>query len=736
MIQLESDLRMAAELGQHLLKRHDDYVVEVQKERQGFLIDIERQSNFAKLVDELETNNRLLELQNEQTMRENLTLLKRLEDLNSSLNIADTRNHELRTNLLDAETTVGRLSHRATKAQGLEAQIATAELEREVLERDVAALSVNSHQSDVRYRKAEKRIQALQRQLDTIAIEVPELKQQSVLSRAVEETTLKAPSNISRSDVLEDHSVLETVDSLVLSNTSLEYNNAELQRVLASAQDEVVMLREKLASHERTRSTSSMIDNDRVPRKSISQELHQHNHYHYHIKKPLSKRDSLNKETPTARSRSATDPRQTKSTASTASHGRLKDRVREPEPVRTPIKTKTQLGMCNRCRRRKIKCSGSVDGGSCEGCTRANGVECVFADRPLPTKDTPSYYASGDSKSNNNNNNTTPTSTPLQPPEPSRSASLPVQTVHRPAVERPSRSTAAVSRLSGDAGSAKVTSPTRSAGTASPTMSYIMSPPGATKRQSLSAASHPYQRPSSGGGRKGSSDSVSSNLLRYSQSLIQAQAQQLSGRTQPPVAQSRAGSCSGPTSMPKAYNYINMGASSFQLQQPNFRQPDYSRGPSPAMAADYSIPADYHTPGAGYGLRGAGTPDSVAYSPVFQPGMYPSSTPELVSSDSFSTVDSTSSLSLHTDLHTSMAAQQQQQQLQQQPQIGSLMPYMNQAYPTQQQQPYMTQSPTYLSFDLPASGMQTIDPNQWTPGVDKIANQWLQFSPQQTGQFF
>lgn len=338
------------------------------------------------------------------------------------------------------------------------------------------------------------------------------------------------------------------------------------------------------------------------------------------------------------------------------------------------------------------------------------------------------------SSKNIGNNNTIQ----LQPPgPPPRSSSLPGERPFRPS------STSGLSRMSIDS-NARTASPTRSQGPNSPT--FPMASPVGNKRQPMTSASHPYQRPASGGHRTNSGDQVSSNLARYSQSLIMAQSQQLSGRAsqqqqqqQQPQSLGRQASYSSttssssarplamPTSMPVHYATSGIGNTPFQLQPPlahtvpSFRQPDYGSGPQ-----ELGSPVEYVSTAGVYGRLGTATPESICYSPIFQPDMYSVGTPELVSSDSVSTLDSRSSLSLGGGggcsgmLGGGLYGKQQQPQQQ--------LPYVNQPYVNQQ---------AFMGLEYCQTGAAPlIDPNQWTPGVDKFANQWLQFSPQQTEQFF
>lgn len=235
-----------------------------------------------------------------------------------------------------------------------------------------------------------------------------------------------------------------------------------------------------------------------------------------------------------------------------------------------------------------------------------------------------------------------------------------------------------------------------------------MSPPSLPKRQSASAASHPYSRPASAGARKTSSDQISTNLMRYSQSLVQGQAQQLSGRTQHVRTQPGF-----PTSFPAGYTF---GHNALQQQHMKQRPVPYqiqtTLMSSPVMShhncdmptlSSPTYPASFTT--ADYGPYARGeieSPTSVCYSPMFQPSMYSPSTPDLVSSDSISTLDS----------HPSMTGKMDQ------------MSRHNSIYANH----------SYINLDSSSyQNIPLVDPNQWTPGTEKIASQWLQFSPRQDG---
>lgn len=296
MRQLETELRTAGELGQTLLARHDNYVKEVEEERRYFLAEIERQSSFAKLVDELELNNRELEHRNLCTMRDNALLLKRLEDLNASLNETEVQNHQLRTTLVETESEVGRLSHKTVKAKGLESQILTLELERSGLEKEMETLACSNNQNHSRYAQAKRQIVELQRQLEQIqSFETERLHDQLEFSVMTTLDVLEHgsvfDSHGSESSSTEEKELKEFVSELLSSNTALEKNSSEMRRILENSQDEIASLRQQLQQQQDQQTRDAIGEGNYGPRKTVSQELHQHHHYHYHVPtKALEKR--------------------------------------------------------------------------------------------------------------------------------------------------------------------------------------------------------------------------------------------------------------------------------------------------------------------------------------------------------------------------------------------------------------------------------------------------------------
>ncbi|BFZ53268.1 hypothetical protein PYCC9005_000291 [Savitreella phatthalungensis] len=165
MLQLECELKTAARLGQEILERHDNYVKEADLLRSRMAAELRQQRTAAWKLNEMETKNRLLEEQNAQAIVENLSLLRRLHELNGCLISADTRNQELQASLSTAEEAVAALSDHAVKAHELEVRIWRLQQDSdEVMAKNVTLQQVTRAAASERH-KARQTIRALEAEL-------------------------------------------------------------------------------------------------------------------------------------------------------------------------------------------------------------------------------------------------------------------------------------------------------------------------------------------------------------------------------------------------------------------------------------------------------------------------------------------------------------------------------------------------------------------------------------------
>ncbi|ORY75754.1 hypothetical protein BCR37DRAFT_395440 [Protomyces lactucae-debilis] len=344
-------------------------------------------------------------------------------------------------------------------------------------------------------------------------------------------------------------------------------------------------------------------------------------------------------------------------------------------------------------RAREYQQRGAPTGEKCEGCLRAQS-ECVFADKPQ--KLLSSYPASLPTTSAAQRNGSSGSEISLAAATSGRAHSLP--NVSQPGEHHPMSN-----------GSSHATS--RS-------VPYPMSPTHGQKRSAQSiqrVVSHPYARPSSASRSTSGDLAVSSNLMRYSQSLIQAQANQLSGRGQ---QQFRVQSQS-PTMMHAPS--LNRPTSIQQQQQSSFYEASHAQsfvGGSPTLQ-DWPVQMGY-SPSASDMAYGAAQMDDGRYNTSMyglQPSLYSVSTPELVSSDSLGTL-STLSGGRYPLKHDAMHGD------------GTYMTNQHALYKgdiamTMQQQQHLLQ--LQAAYARPATPHEPVsDPKQWTPGADRLS-QYLRF---------
>ncbi|ODQ53438.1 hypothetical protein SAICODRAFT_18925 [Saitoella complicata NRRL Y-17804] len=274
---LEKDVRIAAELGQALLNRHEVMVEAVKK---------------------LEVRNKELEEENQRTIRENRELLERLESLNNSLSVADSQVESLNHSLAQTEAELARFRHMASRAQTLDDQLCSVELEKSEIQQELEHSRRNERSAEARWHKAQKQLEELQMQMEAMEREVMEEREKTKdfwekLEEKRKETKLEVVKQ-PKEDVLDNPQMATFVADLLATNQNLETSTSELRALLSSTQDEVALLREQLLLHQRQEddddkkpvSLDKSIGMHMPPRKATSQELHHHHHHYYHLADP------------------------------------------------------------------------------------------------------------------------------------------------------------------------------------------------------------------------------------------------------------------------------------------------------------------------------------------------------------------------------------------------------------------------------------------------------------------
>ncbi|ORY75757.1 hypothetical protein BCR37DRAFT_170763 [Protomyces lactucae-debilis] len=266
---LEDELALAAQLGQRIILQHDEHVVKADQERRAVLLEIERQRGIQERAEALEQGNRLLERQNHSVMDENLSLMKRLEQLHAQLNHADSRNQDLLATLADAEQANDSLSSKALAAQTLKQQVSSIQLEKEALEQQVQSLAHDQEGSAARFRKAQRKIDELEETLQRLSQPATYIPH-SIRPRTPTRQRSHSPATSTAPPKL--------VADLFEENATLASSAAELRRLLAASQEELAALRQEPIT------TLTHVARPHSPtlRQTISQELHHHHYHHYY----------------------------------------------------------------------------------------------------------------------------------------------------------------------------------------------------------------------------------------------------------------------------------------------------------------------------------------------------------------------------------------------------------------------------------------------------------------------
>lgn len=322
---------------QALLIRHEAYMVDAERER----------LEMASKISKLESDKRELEAENEKTIAENRALLDQLEGLNTTLSESETHIKALEATLQSTNQELRRLEGLESRTHDLEDQLMALETEQEILQRTVVTSEAEERSATQRWKKAERRVQDLQDQLERIEREARKERERHIevlarmeRQRAVEReldtaagrlkgaaaaTTGKNGSNV----------VSHFVKDILQDNANLQLGIVELREMLMNSNDEVQALREQLSMHqpmheddrdENRPSTlrAELASKDESGPQVISQELHIHHHYHApkkeEIRRPKKKRISIHPATftpPKNAQRSPRTPDRNQETAST-----------------------------------------------------------------------------------------------------------------------------------------------------------------------------------------------------------------------------------------------------------------------------------------------------------------------------------------------------------------------------------------------------------------------------------
>ncbi|TAQ86006.1 hypothetical protein B7494_g5666 [Chlorociboria aeruginascens] len=309
---LEQEVHTAAQLGQALLVRHEQYMVDAERERMEMSAKIEKLENAQKE----------LEVENAKTVEENRELLDQLEGLNGSVTESESHVKSLEATLQSAHQEMRRLEALVSRTQDLEIQLANLEQEQEILQKTIATTEAEERSAIQRWKKAERRLFDLHEQLERIEREAREererhlevmgrMERQRVVERELGTAAgrLKGAAAAAAGNGKHGSSVVSHfVKDILQDNANLQLGIVELREMLMNSNDEVQILREQLLLHQPVEGGESngaptlraeLISKE--PEKEpplITQALHIHHHYHTpkkeEIRRPKKKRISLN----------------------------------------------------------------------------------------------------------------------------------------------------------------------------------------------------------------------------------------------------------------------------------------------------------------------------------------------------------------------------------------------------------------------------------------------------------
>ncbi|KAA8904550.1 hypothetical protein FN846DRAFT_919704 [Sphaerosporella brunnea] len=239
--ELEAQMKIAGSLGQALLKRHESSMAEAES----------RQAATAIIISELEMKTTELEYENSRKADENKLLLHNLEELNASMAMSELRVRELQEDLDAAHAELSRISAHAARTALLEAQLAVLESEQEELRNTIATTKEEERAAVARWRRAERQLAELEKQLERIQREhaLERARSQNILERMEQRRLASQRAGTFPAALAADKSALSRfMKEILAENGHLQLGVAELRDMLAQSQEEVKMLREKLES--------------------------------------------------------------------------------------------------------------------------------------------------------------------------------------------------------------------------------------------------------------------------------------------------------------------------------------------------------------------------------------------------------------------------------------------------------------------------------------------------------
>ncbi|KEQ67831.1 uncharacterized protein M437DRAFT_11199, partial [Aureobasidium melanogenum CBS 110374] len=288
---LDENLRKAGRLGKALLVRHEAYVAEAEEQKALMDAEITRMTEEKK---ELEANNATL-------IEENRNLLDQLEGLNNAAVESDAHTQSLTATLQQTQAELHRLNTLAARTERLEREVEEYEQEQAILHATLAHKTESEKAATLRWQDAERKLAAMESQLERIEREAREDKERHVeivarmeRQRVVEKELDTVPGRLNGAAAAKTAKHGSTVVShfvkdILSDNVNLQAGIAELREMLDNSNEQVEILRNQLAQYTPTDMTSDIESpapslrpnlEKEIKRASMQQEVHVHHHYH------------------------------------------------------------------------------------------------------------------------------------------------------------------------------------------------------------------------------------------------------------------------------------------------------------------------------------------------------------------------------------------------------------------------------------------------------------------------
>ncbi|ANB14579.1 hypothetical protein AWJ20_2179 [Sugiyamaella lignohabitans] len=185
---LQKDLNVAVEVGQALLKTHEDYVAESQAEA----------AQMEESINSMTLNLQSVMRENDKLLVNNSELISQLHENSKALQESDSKIEKLSHELNSSKDRIIRLNTFMLQAKELEAQISSLEMIRQGLQDDLQQTEREKQLAELKWRKAERLLEKLTDQYE-------KLEEESVQSQK---------PTASRLAFLNDQSIKKTISDL------------------------------------------------------------------------------------------------------------------------------------------------------------------------------------------------------------------------------------------------------------------------------------------------------------------------------------------------------------------------------------------------------------------------------------------------------------------------------------------------------------------------------------------